>query len=187
MQMKTLFLLPILLLSLLSTSCWGVDWDDLKKRDDIYYKKFSDTPFTGKVSGKGQGKMKDGRKEGAWVQYYSDGQLDQKGSYKNGKREGEWVGYHENGQLMTKGSRENGKMEGEWISYHKNGGLSKVGSYKNGKEEGEWIFFHNNERTFRKGTLKNGMREGKWWDYDYDGTLNSDWTGTYKNGRKVSD
>jgi hypothetical protein len=40
--------------------------EDLVERDGLYYKKFTDTPFTGKVSGlvAGSGEMKDGIKEG---------------------------------------------------------------------------------------------------------------------------
>ena len=74
MKMKTLFLLPIVLLSLISTSCWGIDYSDLRERDGLYYQKFTDTPFTGKVSGKSQGSYKNGREEGEWVWYYDSGQ-----------------------------------------------------------------------------------------------------------------
>jgi len=109
--MKTLFLLPILLLSLISTSCWSVDWNDLKERDDIYYKKFSDTPFTGKVSGENQGKMKNGEYEGDWVKYFDNGQLWSKGSYKNRKKEGDWVSYYDDGTVNSErsGTYKNGK------------------------------------------------------------------------------
>ena len=134
--MKTLFLLPILFLSLLSTSCWGVDWDDLVERDYIYYKKFTETPFTGKVSGKKQGEMKNGIKEGEWVNYHKNGKLRSKGSYKNGKKEGGWVSYHENGQLWNKGSYKNGKYENDWVWYTEDGEIwmAKAGTYKNGKK-----------------------------------------------------
>ena len=86
--MKTLFLLPVLLLSLLSTSCWGVDSDDLVVRDGLYYKKFTDTPFTGKVSGNEQGKMKNGKKEGEWIAYHDNGTVKEEwaGTFKNGEK-----------------------------------------------------------------------------------------------------
>ena len=32
-----------------------VDWDGLVERDGIYYKKFTDVPFTGEVTGQRQG------------------------------------------------------------------------------------------------------------------------------------
>ena len=59
---------------------------------------------------------------------------------------------------------ENGKREGSWISYWGNGQLWKEGDYKNDKEEGYWVW------------------------YNYDGTIITELlTGTYKNGKKISD
>ena len=51
-----------------------VDWDDLVERERIFYKKFTDVPFTGEVTGKKQGRLKDGVKDGPWVYYYENGQ-----------------------------------------------------------------------------------------------------------------
>ena len=60
--------------------------DDLVERNGLYYKKFSDTPFTGKITGKYQGSYKNGKRDGEWVGYHYDGQLTSKGNYKNGKK-----------------------------------------------------------------------------------------------------
>ena len=89
--------------------------DELVKRDGIYYKKLTETPFTGKVTGRFQGRLENGKKEGEWVKYH-DTKIFSKGSYKNGKREGDWVGYHDNGNVSYRGSYKNGKKEGEWVS-----------------------------------------------------------------------
>ena len=136
MKMKTLFLLPILLLSLISTPCLSETMDELVKRDGLYYEKLSKTLFTGKVTGKEQGRIKDGKKEGEWVEYWGNGQLMSKVSYKNGKEEGEWVGYHRNGQLSSKGSYKNGLWEGDWVEYYGDGTLYKrgTGTFKNGEK-----------------------------------------------------
>jgi hypothetical protein len=60
---------------------------DLIKNDSngLYYKKFTDVPFTEKVTGSEQGKMKKGKEEGPWVSYKSDGTVNEKdtGSYEN--------------------------------------------------------------------------------------------------------
>ena len=37
-----------------------VKWENLVQREGLHYKKFTDVPFTGKVTGKEQGKLKDG-------------------------------------------------------------------------------------------------------------------------------
>ena len=64
------------------------DWNELVERKGLYYKKFSDVPFTGKVTGKGQGELKDGKKEGPWVGFNEDGTIvpSLTGTYKNGKK-----------------------------------------------------------------------------------------------------
>jgi len=35
-------------------------------------------------------------------------------SFKNGKEEGEWIIYYSNGQVREKGIYKNGVMKGEW-------------------------------------------------------------------------
>ena len=159
--MKTL--LTLLFISLLSTPSWSVTIGDLVERDGLYYEKFTDAPFTGEVTGNPQG------------------------SYKNGKEEGAWISYHYNGQLAYKGNFKNGKEEGAWISYHVNGQLFSKGNYKNGKEEGAWISYHVNGQLFSKGNYKNGKKEGAWVSYNSDGTVDKEYTGTFKDGVKISD
>ena len=153
-------LLTILFLSLLSSPSWSETFDDLVQRDGVYYKKFSEVPFTGKVTGLYKGLIKNGKKEGAWISYYSNGQLESKGNYKNGEFEGEWIRYHENGDLSLKSNYENGKKEGAWISYYSNGQLESKGNYENGKREGAWISYYWGGEVVEggTGTLKNGMK-----------------------------
>ena len=60
--------------------------DDLVWRDGLFYKKFTEAPFSGKVTGIEQGSIKNGKREGPWVQYHEDGTVNEKyiGTYKNG-------------------------------------------------------------------------------------------------------
>ena len=165
--MKTL--LTILFISLLSSPSWSVTIRDLVKRDDLYYEKFTDVPYTGKVTVDEQvkhmdveGVFKNGKAEGAWIEYWL-GQLWRKGNFKNGKEDGAWVYYHDDGQLSSKGNYKNGKREGAWIGYHNNGQLNYKGNYKNGKKGGAWVGYNEN------------------------GTVDKSLTGTFKNGKKISD
>ena len=87
---KLTSIILILLLSLLSSPSWSVTFDDLVYRNGLIYKKFSDVPFTGKITGKEQGSFKDGMRNGEWVTYWDNGQLEMKGNFENGKREGFW-------------------------------------------------------------------------------------------------
>ena len=55
------FLFPSLALS------EEVLWYDLVETDSLYYKKFTDVPFTGKVMGSERGSFKKGKREGPWA------------------------------------------------------------------------------------------------------------------------
>ena len=128
--MKTLFIIPLVLMSLMSSPSWALSEDDLVIRAGLYYEKFTATPFTGEVDeGVSKGSIKNGKMEGYWV--ISGLMLIQKGNYKNGKKEGSWETYWANGQLMLKGTYKNDKREGSWESYHKDGQLEGTGTYKN--------------------------------------------------------
>jgi len=139
--MKTLFLITLFLTLPTFVCAETVNYDDLVKRNDLYYKKFSDVPFTGKVNGRVnptindriQGIIKRGKKQGLWLEYHANGQLKWKDNYKDGKRHGLIEVYHNNGQLWTKGNYKDGKVHGlvEW--YYKNGQLSRKLNFKDGE------------------------------------------------------
>ena len=84
----------------------------LNERDDIYYTKDTNQPYSGPV-----------------FSLHENGQLSNEGILKNGKLEGPFKTYHENGQLKTEGTYTDGLEYGLWKFYHSNGQL---------KEEGFW-------------------------------------------------
>ena len=112
---------------LVSGLAWGetVKLGDLRERGGVHYKKFTDIPFSGTVTGLSHGKLKNGKKEGPWVRYWENGQLSSKGTWKDGKREGPWVRYKENGQLYSEGTFKDGRAEGPWVEYNVDGTLNK--------------------------------------------------------------
>ena len=91
MKLITKILFPLCLLFPITT--FGETMDDLVKRDGLYYQKFTNVPFTGKITGepkniffgKEQGTIRNGKKEGPWVRYHFNGQLWMKGTYKDGE------------------------------------------------------------------------------------------------------
>ena len=96
--------------------------DDLVERDGLFYKKFTDVPFTGEITDKtAQGTFRNGKKEGPWISYYDDGQLWFNSIWKDGKKNGPWVSYHDNGQLGSKGTYKDGKEVGPWVRYWSDG------------------------------------------------------------------
>ena len=133
------------------------NYEDLVKRNGLYYKKFSDTPFTGKIDSLiANGSFIGGKKHGIWVRYYQNGNLASKGEFKNGIEEGLWVEYHSYGQIYRKGIYKNGKREGVWIELDALGKRYPIATIT--KINGMHVF------TSGSGTYKNGIRvndEGK--------------------------
>jgi antitoxin component YwqK of YwqJK toxin-antitoxin module len=130
-----MLLAPILLLTLLFSSlAFGEQYDDLVKRDGIFYKKFSTVPFTGKTTGKTQGTFRNGKEHGPWVRYHKNGQLEYKGTYEDGKLDGPWVFYWKDGQLLSKGTYTDGKRDGPWVFYNSNRtiNVNSTGTFKDG-------------------------------------------------------
>ena len=82
---KILITFFAVLFCLTSSVSWSVKLYELVERDGIYYKKFSDIPFTGKIESRkiGTGNYKNGKREGSWVSYWNSGKLKDKGIYKN--------------------------------------------------------------------------------------------------------
>ena len=65
---KILITFFTVLFCLTSSVGWSLEYKELIKRDGLYYKKFTDVPFTGKITGKEQGLIKNGGKEGFWTE-----------------------------------------------------------------------------------------------------------------------
>ena len=66
--MKTLFFIPLILMSQVSFASWGLTMDDLVQRDGLYYEKVTDVPFTGDIDeGLERVNVGNGKQEGPWV------------------------------------------------------------------------------------------------------------------------
>ena len=127
----------LFVLCLAAPGTFATSFGELVERDGLYYKKFTDEPFTGSIDeGTLWGVLKNGKREGPWVMDYENGQLSWKGVFKGGKREGPWVAYWANGQLRFKGAYKNGEREGPWVGYNSDGTKYKIlsGTFRDGKK-----------------------------------------------------
>ena len=88
-----------------------VKFNDLELRGGLYYKQSTDVLFTGKVTGRIQCSLKEGKLDGPFVEYHENGKVFEKGTYKDGKKEGPWVWYMPNGTFVPQisGTYEDGK------------------------------------------------------------------------------
>ncbi|MDG2313138.1 MAG: hypothetical protein P8M15_03800 [Alphaproteobacteria bacterium] len=126
---------------LTSSIAWSetVTPTDLVKRNGIYYKKYTDKPYSGSVKGTDEfgyivkGNYKDGKEEGVWEFYYDNGQIYSKPTYKDGKLHGYYEEYLINGQLERKLTYKNGKLDGVWEEYYENGKLNYKITFENGE------------------------------------------------------
>ena len=141
--MKHILASLVLMTLLFSGLALGETMKDLVERDGLFYKEFTDVPFTGNITGKTRGTIRNGKKNGPWVYnwkngqfYWNKGQLWKKGTYRDGKKEGLWVEYSGNGQLFFKG-------------FFK-------GTYKDDKKEGLWVYNWNNGQLWKKETYQDG-------------------------------
>ena len=62
-----------------------------------------------------------------------------------------------------------------------------ITSIKNGKREDAWGFYLEYGQLLYKGNRQNGRVDGAWVGYNSDGTVNKEYTGTFKDGKKISD
>jgi len=134
--MRYLCQLIILTLLIFPISSWAVTLDELVTRDGIHFKKFSDLPYTGEVTGTYQGQFLDGKRHGRWLIYFQSGQLLFEINYDRGMRDGLYRQFHPNGVLSIKGLYKNGEWVGEWTEYYLSGQAESKGHYLNSLEVG---------------------------------------------------
>jgi len=71
--------------------------------------------------------------------FSKNGKIIEIGTLVEGKREGKWISYHENAQVESEGLYKNDKKTGEWTWYYDNGTLCCKEKYKNHKfKKGEY-------------------------------------------------
>ena len=168
---KLLLLLFSLLISFNSygkTVC--VETDDVQKRDGTYYLVNQEKPFTGNNScqylSNGQqhskGKIKKGKKNGKWIQWYENGQIESETIFKSGKRK-KWIEWFENGQIESERNyNPPGTLDGKLNLWYENGQKESEVNYKDGKWHGkraEWYENgHQKEESYYIQGLLYGIR-----------------------------
>lgn len=186
-QISKIIFLGILSLNQ-SNIAYALSMDDLVKRDNLYFEKFTNTPFTGQVDeGLFRGKISKGLREGEWFSYYKDGQLRNRSNWLDGRKDGKWISYHENGQRREKGSYKTGLKFGWWRGYHQNGEIAYKGEYldlegfkcrnslncEGGYKIGIWVEYYDNGQISYKGEYRDGKQNGTWISYQKNGQVYS--------------
>ena len=84
--------------------------DELTKKNDAHYRKFTNIPFTGNISGNQNRKIKNGRREETWLSFYDKSQLRTEGNYKDRKQEGTWQKYDYEGKVLKTETFKGGEL-----------------------------------------------------------------------------
>lgn len=138
-------------------------------------------------------------REGAWMWWNENGQIETIGAFHLGKLNGNWTYYYPNGSLMLKGAYAIDKRNGEWVGFYEDGSKKFSGKYDDGVETGLWqTYYKGGGAVSSSGNFKKGKRVGKWvYSYDsgkirevgemLDGKENGNWVQFYENGDKLGE
>jgi len=86
----------------------------------------------------------DGKKEGIWTSYFTDGTLQSQGAYKNNKKHGKWMIYFSDGRLKETIDYVNNEISGEWNTYHNDSTIAATNYFKDGTGLGIRKEFYSN-------------------------------------------
>ena len=150
---------------------------------------FEDTPglvrlsvkdVTGAISQ--QGNYLNGKRDGIWSEFNTNGLLKTATSYVNGKKEGLYVELNPSGQMIKRFFYHNGLRHGEYKEFNYSN-LKEERTYINGKLEGIVKIYYDGAKIMEEGAYQNGLREGisKWYDQNGNVTI----TYEYKKGELV--
>jgi membrane associated rhomboid family serine protease/antitoxin component YwqK of YwqJK toxin-antitoxin module len=126
-----------------------------------------------------------GRWQGKVRDYFSDGQIQMKGSYKDGLRNGVFIYYSDHHTYSSAGRYEKERLAGKWQYFHWNGSLESemlhepeffvrdvwdsLGNLQVSNGEGDYKKWFPNGALAEQGSYVRGKRDGYWYGYHPDG------------------
>jgi antitoxin component YwqK of YwqJK toxin-antitoxin module len=79
--------------------------------------------------------------DGPHTEFYPNGNKLVEGQYLDGKSEGKWNFWGTNGKVIKTETYRNGKFDGAWTLFREDGSKERDVSYKAGKRDGKWILY----------------------------------------------
>jgi antitoxin component YwqK of YwqJK toxin-antitoxin module len=145
-----------------------INIETLVERDDIYYTKDINKPYTGAVFRLYQngdkwieGYLKDGKKEGKWTDYYEDGHIKAEAYFKDGILEGKGTDYYEDGHIKAEAYFKDGMPDGKGTDYYEDGQIKAEAYFKDGILEGKGTEYYEDGQIKAEAYFKDGMPDGK--------------------------
>ena len=167
---------------------WWYEDGGAKKRG-VYLDERPDGPWTEWYRGgdlRVKGSWAEGKPTGVWREWHPGGQLASEGRYQGGEEEGTWRMFHSDGRVGTLFNYRGGTLEGPAETRHANGELQWRGVYSAGLRQGEWRFGRENGSPSSAGAYEAGKREGAWTFWSRDGSPDTQRSGAYHAGEKVT-
>ena len=104
-----------------------------------------------------------GKKQGEWIFYYMNGEIESKGKFVDNNKIGSWIFYFDNGKIEQIGSYDkDGFYVGEWKWFYEDGSKRIVEQYFEGEREGNFIEYADKGDVIIEGEYVRGLREGDW-------------------------
>ena len=123
---RTMRWLALVIITFWASQAVAQNFADLIEKGGLYYHRDSGFLFSGMIVGVEEGLIIDGKKEGEWSTFFSDGRLLNKSYFKAGLLDGPFKSYQSNGDIRSVGSYKNGKRSGQWITYQSNGDVWRL-------------------------------------------------------------
>jgi antitoxin component YwqK of YwqJK toxin-antitoxin module len=133
----------------------------------------------------------EGKKEGKWKYFYSDGSVQSSGLYSNNQPSGKWDYFYKNGKKEQTGVFKQGKTDGLWQWYYPDGTIKREEEYYEGKSEGMYTEYDTTGQIIVSGKYFDGQKEDEWFykvgDYSEKGKYVADlkdgkWQAFYADG-----
>ena len=155
---------------------FGMMWLYVDDKNETFTGWVKDTHPNQKL--KSLGYLKNGHKQGLWINWYQDGKLQSKKGWKNDFLQGKFKYWYPNGKLKVKGQTKGREVDGVWRQFYRNGNkhhesinnVGKLVSLKIWKINGElceeskvengtgtYVLYDENGSQIKRVTFKDGI------------------------------
>ena len=106
----------------------------------------------------------EGKKEGAWREWYNDefSTLKSAGYFQADKAEDIFTRWYQNGNKKEEGYFRLGQKDDLWTTWYENGNKKEAGYYSADKKDDRWITWYQNGQKQQQGFYNKGRKENHW-------------------------
>ena len=131
-----------------------------------------------------EGDVFNGKMQGVWISYYSDGKINTITSYHLGIKQGVEIQMDNSGYINSQSPYVNGKLEGEYKAYNR-GRIIELKNYQDGQPNGVIQKYYANGKIMEESNYVNGTIDGEARWYDQEGNISIKYV--YDMGKLVDD